>query len=48
MRLDAPGPVAPAPGSAAAPVFNLADCFIVAGVAILMLELLREEKRRTR
>lgn len=30
------------------PVFNLADCFIVAGVVILMLELLREEKRRGR
>jgi signal peptidase II len=30
------------------PVFNLADCFIVAGVAILMLELLREERRRGR
>ena len=30
------------------PIFNLADCFIVAGVAILMLELLREEKRRGR
>jgi signal peptidase II len=28
------------------PVFNLADTFIVAGVAILMLELLREEQRR--
>ena len=28
------------------PIFNLADCFIVAGVAILMLELLREERRR--
>ena len=30
------------------PIFNLADCFIVAGVAILMLELLREERRRSR
>jgi signal peptidase II len=30
------------------PIFNLADCFIVAGVVILMLELLREERRRPR